>query len=121
MNNTKLLNLINLSGGSNDIVKIDNLNNMIEDATDSSTSEYTESYLDGLDTSDIDGGKGKGLKDTKKKKDLNLLKSQNKVMKMYLIKMYLIQIVVILAQNQKLKCTIDLNNFLVKNQKLVNQ
>ena len=68
MNNTKLLNLINLSGGSNEIVKIDYLNNMIDEDEISSTSEYTESYLDGLDTSDIDGGKGKGPKGPKKAK-----------------------------------------------------
>lgn len=68
MNNTKLLNLINLSGGSNEIVKIDYLNNMIDNDELSSTTEYTESYLDGLDTSEIDGGKGKGRKAPKKAK-----------------------------------------------------
>jgi len=41
MNNTHLLNLINLIGGSKEIVKI-------EDDDKSSTSEYNKSYLDDL-------------------------------------------------------------------------
>ncbi len=68
MDNTKLLNLIKLSGGSNDIIKIDYLNNMMEYDNETSTSEYTESYLDGLDTTDIEGGKSKGPKLLKKVK-----------------------------------------------------
>jgi hypothetical protein len=43
---------------------------MIDNDDLSSTSEYTESYLDGLDTSEIDGGKGKCPKAPKKAKGL---------------------------------------------------
>ena len=68
MNNNRLLNLINLKGGANDneIIKIANLNNMIDD--DSTTSDYTVSYLDAFASSDIDGGKGKGPKSPKSPK-----------------------------------------------------
>ena len=40
MNNNKLINLVNLYGGNNDLIKINNLNLMLDD-NNSSTSEYT--------------------------------------------------------------------------------
>jgi hypothetical protein len=67
MNNTKLSNLINLYGGNDafktdafktDAFKINNLENMIEN--DSNTSEYVVDLLEIFDSSsDYEGGKGK--------------------------------------------------------------
>jgi hypothetical protein len=54
MNNThKLFNLIKLSGGAPDII---NLNSMIDgdNSSTTSTSNYTESYLNGLNTTEQD-------------------------------------------------------------------
>ena len=93
MNNLKLLNLLNLNGGSDNIIKINYLNEMIDndidndndsDNTESSTSDYTVSYLDGLDSTDIEGGKGKGfklLKDIKNIKNKKLLKNVDDIFK----------------------------------------
>lgn len=49
MNNTKILNFINLNGGSYNIINKDET---------SSTSEYVKSYLDEFNSSEIVGGKG---------------------------------------------------------------
>jgi hypothetical protein len=43
MNNNKLINLVNLYGGNNDLIKINNLNLMLDD-NNSSTSEYFSNY-----------------------------------------------------------------------------
>lgn len=75
--NNKFLNLTKLLGGTNEIIKINNLNNMIDnDVSSSTSSEYTVSYLNNLESSDdsdsyyydIDGGKGKMKKKSKKHK-----------------------------------------------------
>ncbi len=76
MNNTKLANLINLYGGNN-VIKINNLENMVEhDLNDSNTSEYAVDLLEIFDTSsEYEGGKGKGPKVKAKAKSPKSTKS----------------------------------------------